>query len=141
MPRLPAKIIVDTGPLIAWHARRDPHHGRAIDFAKAVTGDLFTTWPVVTEACHFLNQAGKAALLAMLDAPRMHVEDLYPADRARLRELVRKYERMDLADASLVVIAERLGVLDIATVDRAEFEAIYRTGSGRSFINHFPRAT
>lgn len=105
-----------------------------------MTGDLFTTWPVVTEACHFLNQTGKAALLAMLDAPRMHVEDLYPADRVRLRALVRKYESMDLADASLVAIAERLGVLDIATVDRTEFEAIYRTVSGHSFVNHFPSA-
>lgn len=123
------------------HARRDAHHRRAIEFAKAVTGDLFTTWPVVTEACHFLDQAGKVALLAMLDAPRMQVEELYPADRARLMKLVRKYdERMDLADASLVVIAERLGLLDIATVDRTDFEAIYRTRSGHAFSNHFPPA-
>lgn len=80
MPRLPAKIIVDTGPLIAWHAKRDPYHKRAVEFAKAVTGDRFTTWPVVTEACHFLDRAGKSALLAMLDTPRVHVEELSRAD-------------------------------------------------------------
>jgi len=84
-----------------------------------------------------LNARGKAALIAMIDSPALHVKDLEDADLGRLRELVAKYPRMDLADASLIVLAERLGVVDIVTIDRTEFEAIYRTKAGHSFVNHF----
>lgn len=133
----PQKLLVDTGPLIALFVARDKHHRRAVEFTKSCTASLFTTWPVVTEACFMLNARGKAALIAMIDSPALHVEDLDAADLRRLRELVAKYPRMDLADASLIVPAERLGVVDIVPIDRTEFEAIYRTKAGQSFVNHF----
>jgi len=41
---------------------------------------------------------------------------------------------MDLADASLVWLAEHLGVLDIITLDRRDF-GIYRTARGKSLRN------
>lgn len=47
-----------------------------------------------------------------------------------LDELLRRHERMDFADATLVLVAERAGVQDIFTIDRRDFEA-YRTPSGR----------
>ena len=84
-----------------------------------------------------LNARGKVALIAMVDSPALHVEDLKAADLGRLGELVAKYQRMDIADASLIVLAERLGVVDIVTIDRTEFEAIYRTNARQSFVNHF----
>ena len=137
MPGQPQKLLVDTGPLIALFVARDKHHRRAVEFTKSCTATLFTTWPVVTEACFMLNARGKAALIAMIDSPALHVEDLKAADLGRLRELVEKYPRMDLADASLIVLAEYLGVVDIVTIDRTEFEAIYRTKAGHSFVNYF----
>ena len=137
MPGQPQKLLVDTGPLSALFVARDKHHRLAVEFTKSCTAIQFTIWPVVTEACFMLNARGKAALIAMIDSPALHVEDLEAADLGRLRELVVKYPRMDLADASLIVLAERLGVVDIVTIDRTEFEAIYRTKAGRSFVNHF----
>jgi len=41
---------------------------------------------------------------------------------------------MDLADASLVVLAEQLGESRILSTDRRDFE-IYRWGSTHSFAN------
>jgi predicted nucleic acid-binding protein len=38
---------------------------------------------------------------------------------------------MDLADSSLVCLADRLGILDICTIDHADF-AIYRTRNGNA---------
>lgn len=137
MPGQPQKLLVDTGPLIALFVARDKHHRRAVEFTKSCTATLFTTWPVVTEACFMLNARGKAALIAMAASPALHVADLEAGDLGRLRELVVKYPRMDLADASLIVLAERMGLVDIVTIDRTEFEAIYRTKSGQSFVNHF----
>lgn len=137
MREQPQKLLVDTGPLIALFVARDTHHRRAVDFTKSCTASLFTTWPIVTEACFMLNARGKGALIAMAETPALHVEDLKAADLGRLRELLAKYPLMDLADASLIVLAERLGVVDIVTIDRTEFEAIYRTKTGQSFVNHF----
>ena len=38
-----------------------------------------------------------------------------------------------LADASLVVLAERLGVTEILTIDRADFD-VYRLSGNRRFV-------
>jgi predicted nucleic acid-binding protein len=41
---------------------------------------------------------------------------------------------MDLADASLVWLADQIDLLDVATLDERDFAA-YRTASGRAFRN------
>lgn len=48
-----------------------------------------------------------------------------------MSQILAKYPGADLADASLVIVAERLGVTDLATLDRTDF-SIYRTRTGRS---------
>ncbi len=57
-----------------------------------------------------------------------------------MRTLTAKYENMDLADASLVAIGERLGVLDVIALDRRDFSR-YRIRTRRAFTNHFPECT
>jgi predicted nucleic acid-binding protein len=54
-----------------------------------------------------------------------------------MRRLTAKYNNMDLADASLVAVGERLDVLDVITLDRHDFSR-YRTRNRRAFTNHFP---
>ena len=57
-------------------------------------------------------------------------------DHARVSlVLIEKYRDrpMDLADASLVVLAERLGVTEILTIDRADFD-VYRLSANRRFV-------
>lgn len=65
------------------------------------------------------------------------VADLDARDVAYMRRLMAKYEDMDLADASLVAIGDRLGFLDVITVDRHDFSR-YRTRTRQAFTNHFP---
>ncbi|MDA0632694.1 hypothetical protein OUY22_04635 [Nonomuraea sp. MCN248] len=52
--------------------------------------------------------------------------ELLPVDVRRMAELVRIYKdaRLDPADVSVVAIAERLGVTQIATIDRRDFTLI-----------------
>jgi predicted nucleic acid-binding protein len=125
-------IIVDTGPLVALFHARDQHHGAAKAVLESSPAVLVTTWPVITEACHFLGQAGKRALLTFIRRGALRLETLSVEDVPALDDLLARYARMDFADATLVLIAEKTGITEIFTIDRRDFEA-YRTPSGRRF--------
>lgn len=125
-------IIVDTGPLVALFHARDRHHGAAKAVLESSPAVLVTTWPVITEACHFLGQAGKRALLTFIRRGALRLETLSVEDVPALDDVLARYARMDFADATLVLIAEKTGITEIFTIDRRDFEA-YRTPSGRRF--------
>jgi predicted nucleic acid-binding protein len=75
---------------------------------------LGTTWPVVTEAMYLLGFAADAQdeLWGLLESGRLSLFGLDAADAPRMRALTRKYRDlpMDLADASLVAVAEHEGI-------------------------------
>jgi predicted nucleic acid-binding protein len=54
------------------------------------------------------------------------VENLHPSDWERIAELVRVYADLRLGgtDASLVALAERLGVTTIATINHRDFTVV-----------------
>jgi len=123
-------IIVDTGPLVALFHARDKHHEAAKAVLESNPAALVSTWPVITEACHFLAQAGRRALLTFVRRGALRLEALSVEDVPQLDELLARYERMDFADATLVLIVEKTGITEIFTIDRRDFE-VYRTRSGR----------
>ena len=123
-------IIVDTGPLVALFHARDKHHEAAKAVLESNPAALVSTWPVITEACHFLAQAGRRALLTFVRRGALRLEALSVEDVPQLDELLARYERMDFADATLVLIAEKTGITEIFTIGRRDFE-VYRTRSGR----------
>ena len=125
-------IIVDTGPLVALFHARDQHHEAAKAVLESSPAVLVTTWPVITEACHFLGQAAKRALLTFIRRGALRLESLSVDDVPGLDDLLARYARMDFADATLVLIADKTGITEIFTIDRRDFEA-YRTPSGRRF--------
>ncbi len=129
-------IIVDTGPLVALFHKRDRHHQQAKQVLALNRSILISTWPVVTEACHFLTQTGKRAVLEFIGRAALTVKEMSVNDVVRLGELLAKYPTMDFADASLVLLAEKTGITDILTIDRVDFE-VYRTKTGRRFRNWF----
>lgn len=140
MDSLPPNVSADTGPLFALIHARDADHGRAAQFARAFSGRLITTWPVLTEVSYLLEQSdhrGVGALLGMVLDGHMVAADLDAEDIHYMRRLTAKYDGMDLADASLAAIGERLGILDVITLDRNDFDR-YRTRTRRAFTNHFP---
>ena len=65
------------------------------------------------------------------------MENIISEDLVRIIELTEKYPDlpMDFADASLVVLCERLKIRDVASVDR-DF-GIYRTREKKTFRNLF----
>ena len=140
MDTLPRSILADTGPLFALLHARDVEHERAVQFSKAFTGLLITTWLVVAEVGYLLDRSDRRGidpLLGMILGGNLAVADLDGEDVQSMRRSMAKYDTMDLADASLVVIGERLGILDVVTLDRRDFSQ-YRTRARQAFTNHFP---
>lgn len=132
-------IVADTGPLVSLLYRDDPDHGAVREFLRDNAVALITTWPVITEAWHLLlSRAGTRAALALMQwlGKGLSVAQPREDDPAALLELLERYadHPMDLADASLVLLAERTGATEVLTLDRPEFES-YRTRDGRALSN------
>jgi predicted nucleic acid-binding protein len=69
------------------------------------------------------------ALLEMVERGALQILPVEGADIPRVRVLMRKYRdlSMDLADATLVHVAEREGIQYVFTLDRRDFTT-YRIG-------------
>jgi len=130
-------ILLDAGPAIALFDRSDRHHKRALDFLKRNNKELHTTLPILGEILANLDfsvDAQIAVLKWIIDTVEVHesTEDLL-----RIAELMVKYRDMpaDFGDASLVALAERKGISDVATIDK-DFD-VYSTKDKKRFRNVF----
>ena len=133
-------VIADTGFWLALLNSADRHHAAAKAAQEQLEEGLVTTWPVVTETCHLLMRhlgvpAQRSFLQAWLDGGYV-IQGLSEDDGPRLLRLMKDYADlpMDLADASLVVLAERLGEGRILSTDERDFRA-YRWKNRRPFRN------
>ena len=128
-------IAVDTGPIVALFDRSDNRHHVCVETFKAIREPLITTWPVITEAFYLLGFSGAVQddLWEFIERGTVALHDLDSAFVKRCRELMRKYRDlpMDLADASLVAVADAENIRTVFTLDK-DFR-IYRTGQKRHF--------
>jgi len=122
-------ILVDAGPLVALVDADDQHHAKCVAALRALREPLATVWPPLTEAMYLLADLPKAqeAIWEMVERGALQLLPLHAADVSRIRELMRKYadRPMDMADASLLRVAEREGIRRIFTLDRKDF-SVYR---------------
>ncbi|GII33815.1 type II toxin-antitoxin system VapC family toxin [Planotetraspora mira] len=121
--------LLDTGPLIAVVDRDDKHHASCVRLLEELEGPLLLPPTVLIEAGWTINRhMGPRVHAQFLDLVTEEFElvDLLSADVRRMAELVRAYRdaRLDPADVSVVAIAERLDVTQIATLDRRDFTFI-----------------
>jgi uncharacterized protein len=128
-----ANVILDTGPLVALFKRHDQHHARAVAWFKHNRARLLTTLPVVTEAWHLVAPSARVTLSAFC-ARLLIVPDLGDDAPQRIHVTLARYAdgRMDFADASLVLLAERTKTFALATIDLGDFAA-FKFASGKRF--------
>jgi len=129
--------LVDTGPIVAFLDARDPAHEEVALRWSGLVGTCATTGAVLTEAMHLLaaDPAGPAALAELVALGNFRIFDLcQPPDLPAAAQLMAKYSDtpMDFADATLVLLADALGVRDILTLDRRGFRS-YRMRKRRAF--------
>lgn len=130
-------IIVDAGPLIALFDKDDKYHTSVINFLKQFNGNLITTWPVITEVSHLLsfNVNVQIDFLEWLKREAVKIINLEFEHLDKIIQLSKKYSDvpMDLADSSLIVIAELTGINDIISIDNDYY--VYRTKNKKAFNN------
>jgi uncharacterized protein len=82
------------------------------------------------EACWLLERAlgprTEEAFLRSIGKGELAIEVLRPEDYSRAAELVERYAdlRLGMVDASVVAVAERLGITTVATVNRIDFVVV-----------------
>ena len=108
----------------------DRYHTECLTLLETDPGPLVTTAMVIAETIYLLaREIGPKAEVAIYDAildKTLAVEPLLDDDWRRIRELVVVYEDLGLGgtDASLIAVAERLGVTRVATIDGTHFRVV-----------------
>ncbi len=128
-------ILTDTGPLIALLDRRDDKHQICVDALEILPAEpMLTTWPCFTEAMHILGAVGgyryQAGLWRFVEDGKLEFHDLTDSEFDKMNSLMKVYRDrpMDLADASLIAVAENMKFRQIFTID-SDFR-IYRLSDG-----------
>jgi len=120
--------IVDAGPLYAVADADDDDHQRSLAVFQRRDLDLVIPALVVAEVSYLLGRrAGPSAEAAFLRGlESFDIEAPVPEDWIRIADLVERYGNFPLggADASVVVLAERLDTDLVITLDRRHFGAV-----------------
>jgi uncharacterized protein len=129
--------LTDAGPLIALIDADEPDHDRCRKALDELRLPLLTTWPAFTEAMYLLGRAagwrGQNALWRLVLREDLIVASPSAEANARAAQLMETYadRPMDLADATLVALAEERDTNRIFTLD-ADFH-VYRFKGRRRF--------
>ena len=128
--------LLDTGPLVAWFDRSDQDHDACAGFFQQHHGAFVSTWPVLTEVCHLIPADLAPRFLSWVSLGGLNLAELDGSALEWLATWMRQYGDlpMDLADASLLWVAQEHGIRRIATLDHRDF-GIYRLPGGESLVN------
>jgi len=128
-----AKVLLDTGPLVAFLNQRERYHSWVKDQLAGLEPPLFTCEAVLSEACHLLRHLpeGQIAVFNLLDRELMKVEFQVAEEVTAIRELLERYADLptSVADACLVRMAELETGSRVLTLD-SDFR-VYRIHGSR----------
>ncbi len=133
-----ARALVDTGAVVALINRADRFHPQAAAWFRGFRGRLLTTEAVVTETAYVLAASPEHQHAALTWIQRAReagiLQGVGMEDHAPPARIIAKYADLpcDYADASLIWLGEKTGVLQIATVDQGDF-SVYRVRGRRRF--------
>jgi predicted nucleic acid-binding protein len=119
--------------LIAAAVATDPDHHECVELftgLRLANRELLVPSVVVAEAAFMIQKYGspehEALFVDSLANGDFVVVDASPEDYRRSAELMRQYADFPLgvADATVLALAERLGVVEVATLDHRHFENV-----------------
>jgi len=129
--------LCDASPLIALINEGDDNHEPCVEILPSLSAPLVTTWACFTEAMYLLGRyGGWLAQQELWDYVADEILVIYhhtSDELTRMETLMRQYRNipMDLADASLVAMAEVLNTRQIFTLDHDFY--IYRLRGKQAF--------
>jgi len=131
-------IVVDTSIIVAYMNAADDFHAAVAGWLDGADEDLATTPLVIAEVDYLVGARGgptaRRALYRDLAAGAYLVE-WWPGAMASVVKIAGRYADtgLGLADASLVALAERIGTIEIATLDERHFRAVRPLAGGKAF--------
>ena len=133
-------MIVDTSALLAYFNAREPDH-EAVSGVIDINDELLVVSPYVLAELDYLiaKRVGVDAELAVLRELSSGAWELAVVGVAELElttSIIEKYSDQDIgvADASMVVLADRYQTRTIVTLDRRHFDVLRPIGGGRFSI-------
>ncbi len=126
-------IICDTGPLVAAAIIDDANHHACVELwtgLRLAGRRLLVPETVVAEVGYLLDSKlgsrAEAAFHRAIADGDYEIADLTPEDHLRMADLIERYQdlRLGTTDASVIALAERLDVSEIATLDRRHFTVV-----------------
>ncbi|HBH29545.1 MAG: PIN domain-containing protein [Desulfofustis sp. PB-SRB1] len=122
------RVIVDTGPLVAFINKSDAHHQWAKTQFSLITPPFISCESVISETCFLLRKSanGPTRIVQLIERELIVFPFDPQAEASSIRKLMEKYRTvpMSFADACLVRLSEQISESVICTIDR-DF-AIYR---------------
>jgi predicted nucleic acid-binding protein len=131
-------ILLDTSGLLSAIDESQRHHAACAEVLSEATPPLLLSPFVLAELDYLLaTQVDGQAQLALVDEVARGVYQLEPFsahDVAAAGDIMRRYSNLaiGLADASIVVLAQRHGTRDVLTLDERHFRAL-RVSGGKRF--------
>jgi predicted nucleic acid-binding protein len=131
-------ILVDTSGLLAAIDAGERNHAAAAAALTAAAGPMLLSPFVLAELDYLVRRhvsdAAARTLLDQVGSGALRLEPMDASDIVRTTRVLDRYDGMGigLADASIVVLAERHGVTDVLTLDERHFRALRGPG-GRPF--------
>ena len=130
-----ARVIVDTGPLVALHNRADQAHPWVVQQLRDIAPPMVTCEAVLAEATYLTRNlpGARAALMEMLGEDFLTIGMALADHHSAILAMIRRYAEvpMSLADACLVRLAELYPQSPVLTLD-SDF-LVYRK-NGRQAI-------
>lgn len=125
------RVLLDTGPLVAYLNRKDQYHAWAVERWKARFEPLWTCEAVLSAAVVLLqsDRADAEPILRLLDRRIIRLSFVMDHHRSDVVRLLRKYadQPMSVADVCLVRMAELADPCQVFTTDR-DFRVYRRRG-------------
>ena len=122
------KVIIDTGPLVAFLNKSDNYHDWALTQFSELNPPFLTCEAVVSEVCFLLRNTeyGTQNVFKLLERELILISFKLESEISTITNLMNKYSNipMSMADACLVRMSEQISDSTVCTLD-SDFR-IYR---------------
>jgi predicted nucleic acid-binding protein len=137
------RALFDTSAAVAILNANEKAHARCVESLRQLQAPLHTTWPVITEAHYLLrhSRVAQSKLIQLAGSQAVTVHELPNEFFDWMQEFTQRYsdQEVQLADASLVWLAERMGVETVFTLDQRDFSTFrFRSGNELKMFQILP---
>lgn len=128
------RVLFDTSAIVAIFQPQEVHHSDCVEVLHLIDAPLVTSWPVITKAHYLLRRdaTAQAKLLSLAKSEVIRLPNLDPNFIDWCIDFSKHYhdQEVQIADASLVWLAEEHDTNVVLTLDRRDFST-FKKRKGR----------